>query len=800
MTSSASRTALLAALAVPALGLAACASSGSSPQSAPPAGGPPAPPNSGGVPQEAEPANPGDPASWETAEYANQAGLALINAAAGYAARTTGLPGGEGVRVAIIDAGIDASHPDLVDAVVQSVVIDADGAPYTDHGTHVAGIVGARRSGRLVGNTADMHGVAYRADLVDIEAGFSSGGAGVSDIFFEDAAIAAAVASAAGNAGVFGSYTADPTAEADIMNLSLGGGGSNLTTRNAMRAAAADGKIMVVAAGNTLSGPAGADPLFPAGHATDAEIAGFAIVAVNLQADGSIHPQSNRCGQAAQYCLGAPGVDIISTITEDRYGISTGTSMAAPTIAGAAAVVMAAFPGVAPDEVVQRLLLSGTNAATGPDAITGWGMLQLDVAMEPMGQTMAMSEGSFVGVGASLGGDGAPLGAASVGFGPAIGDPLAGSALAGRAVVFDEMGFPFAAELETRVRRARRPSRVAALAAPPQDVFHVAGGVGSPVRYVLTRTYDAPLDAWSRAEARAPRVSGRATARLAPGVRLHTAFAEPARAEPGLATSHPTDAMAAAARPFAAFLGRKDAAGLAVDLPFGFTASAAYERSSPEARDFAWTAPSLAARDAFAPDPEEGARLAAVSLHGVAVERENASLSFTGGWGVLDEDAGALGGASSGAFALGGAQTRFVNAGLSARLRTVSLSAAWTAGETETGSSERLFEEVGAIRSSAFAAGLAAPAFGGRAGLTVRRDLAARAGSATLAFATGRTEEGAVLFERERASLAADMPIALEAEYARRLKGPFDLRAAAYHETGDGAEETGLALRLSALF
>ena len=100
--------------------------------------------------------------SWETAKYAASLGLPLINAAEGYAARTTGRPGGGGITIAVYDRLIHSAHPDL--GSVAKFNLGGNDAPGT-HGTRVAGAAAARRDG------TGMHGVAYNANIVDFQAG-----------------------------------------------------------------------------------------------------------------------------------------------------------------------------------------------------------------------------------------------------------------------------------------------------------------------------------------------------------------------------------------------------------------------------------------------------------------------------------------------------------------------------------------------------------------------------------------------------------------------------------------------------
>lgn len=373
------------------------------------------------------------PGDWETSEYNAQHGLDGINAAEAYAALTAaGKPaGGEGVRIAIIDSGIDAGHADLAGAVTYRAIIDPRDPQTDSHGTHIGALAAGRRNG------SGVHGVAFDADLVDIKVSFGGGATGT-DIFYEVQAVAAGIASAAGLDTQFAGsriFSANPAAEADIINISIGGGTAETTksVHAAMRLAAAENKIMVIAAGNAGA----AEPDYPALHALDEAIRGLGIVVVGgeLQADGSwaISADSNRCGSAYEFCLMAPGTDIYSARTGDGFLRMTGTSMAAPHVSGALAVVMAAFPGVTEEDLVARILMSGSNAGDGPNVVDGWGMLDLFKAVSPNG-ALTIPEGDAVS------GPGFVL----------AGPPVLPSAFSGalspdtRSVLaLDETGFPF---------------------------------------------------------------------------------------------------------------------------------------------------------------------------------------------------------------------------------------------------------------------------------------------------------------------------------------------------------------------
>ena len=332
--------------------------------------------------------------SWETTEYNAQEGLGLIRASTGYAARTGGRPGGGGVTIAVFEGAAVAyedtsypGHPDLRD-VLRVDLLRASGPG--QHPTQVGGIAAARRNGW------EMHGVAYNANIVTAPTDAYQGRD------FE-----ATFASVAGLSGRYGPYsvnmyTADPAASAHIVNLSIAeGGGSPATVASKVRGLkllAQEGRIIVVAAGNR--GQAEPDHLFALSVA-DEGIAGHAITVGMLDSTGNAPEEtSNKCGAVRRWCLFAPGDDIYSTSTyPDGYWNTargfrrtSGTSFAAPHVAGAAAAVWAAFPDKTGAEIVQRLLDTARqvdtangnyDATTGLSAIYGHGALDLGAAMDP---------------------------------------------------------------------------------------------------------------------------------------------------------------------------------------------------------------------------------------------------------------------------------------------------------------------------------------------------------------------------------------------------------------------------------
>ena len=279
---------------------------------------------------------------------------------------------GEGVVVAVVDSGVDARHPDLRDQVVGAVdCVGAAGDPDacrpggdTDrdgHGTHVAGIVAAAAD-----DGTGVAGVAPGARLLSVRA-LEAGSCARRPCGAEGPATDVA-------AGVRWAVAHD----ADVVNLSVGAtGDADDDLAAAIEEAWAAGVVVVVAGGN---GPARTD----LGDAP-------AIVVSAVTAEGEVAPYSTSVG-AARWRLAAPGGAqrapggdgcagddaVLSTLPVpggegEAYGCLAGTSMAAPHVAGAAALLLAT--GLDPSATVERLLATATPLDQGPP-----GPDRLDVA------------------------------------------------------------------------------------------------------------------------------------------------------------------------------------------------------------------------------------------------------------------------------------------------------------------------------------------------------------------------------------------------------------------------------------
>jgi subtilisin family serine protease len=254
---------------------------------------------------------------------------------------------GEGTTVAVIDTGVDQTHPDLADREVaeRNFAETPDGEDHYGHGTHVASIVagtGAKSGGKY-------RGVASGASIVDAKVLDDNG-------FGQDSWIIAGMEWAAEQG-------------ADIANLSLGG--TDTPEIDPMEEAvnslsAKYGTLFVIAAGNsyrdaTIGSPGSADAALTVGAVDrDDNLADFSSRGPRI--DGAIKPD-----------VTAPGVDIVAALHSDGtigapvepgYTALSGTSMATPHVAGAAALLAQQHPDYTGQQL--KALLSG-SASSHPE-------------------------------------------------------------------------------------------------------------------------------------------------------------------------------------------------------------------------------------------------------------------------------------------------------------------------------------------------------------------------------------------------------------------------------------------------
>ncbi|MBH2880802.1 autotransporter outer membrane beta-barrel domain-containing protein [Serratia marcescens] len=383
----------------------------------------------------------GDPASWRSSEFNAEWGLGAIHADQAYAAGYTG----KGIKLGIFDQPVYAKHPEfagenkVINLVTEGIreytdpyipvkkgdAFRYDGTPSVDsdgtlgsHGTHVGGIAAGSRDGGA------MHGVAFNAQIISAENGDPGpedgiilGNAGAVYQAGWDALVASGARIINNSWGIgitdkfakggkdpaYPHFTVDDAQKQfDQIKVILGTkpGGAY----QGAIAAARSGVVTIFAAGNdyNLNNPdamAGLAYFVP-------DIAPNWLSVASLQdptntGDYSISTFSSRCGYTASLCVSAPGTRVYSSVIEGTsvenlttgYAKYSGTSMAAPHVAGSVAVLMERFPYLNGAQVADVLKTTATDmGAPGIDALYGWGMINLGKAINGPGMLVTVED------------------------------------------------------------------------------------------------------------------------------------------------------------------------------------------------------------------------------------------------------------------------------------------------------------------------------------------------------------------------------------------------------------------------
>jgi len=277
---------------------------------------------------------------------------------------------GRGVIVAVLDTGVDKNHPDLRGRVLPGIdFFNQDTDPDDDHyhGTHIAGIIAANAN-----NGIGIAGVAPEAQILPIKVLDHNNRSNQIQTALDHLAQAIVWASDQG---------------ARVINLSLQSPQSSQQLLKAIRYAEKKGVVIVAAMGNHRHNKV----MFPAGYATLSNV----IAVSAIQPDQRIWEGSNW---GRWVSLSAPGYKIMSTLpsslppaaqrlsdkTEDQlYGLSTGTSQAAPYVAGVAALLLSQNPRLTPQQVKHILMKSAVDlgSKSGFDSNYGMGLVNAQQAL-----------------------------------------------------------------------------------------------------------------------------------------------------------------------------------------------------------------------------------------------------------------------------------------------------------------------------------------------------------------------------------------------------------------------------------
>jgi thermitase len=313
--------------------------------------------NRSGLVQYAEPnfilhatATPNDPRFGE--EY----GLAKISAPAGWDAAGVGsFPNSGGVKVGIVDTGIQANHPDLLGKVAAcgryrttgilfgSSKFYADCADDNGHGTHTSGTITANTN-----NGIGVAGVAFNSQLIVCKALYGTLGSG-------------------NTVDVANCMNWVHDKGAKVISMSLGGG-DNTTLHNAAirdwAGGGTGGSVIVAAAGNDGNSAIN----YPAGYAE--------VVSVVASSLNDAHASFSNTNADVE--VDAPGVDVLSTYSGSSYQTLSGTSMATPHASGVTAIIWDKYPTAAASTIRAKLDAAVDDlGAPGRDSTFGFGRVNL---------------------------------------------------------------------------------------------------------------------------------------------------------------------------------------------------------------------------------------------------------------------------------------------------------------------------------------------------------------------------------------------------------------------------------------
>lgn len=249
--------------------------------------------------------------------------------------------GSKDIIIAVLDTGVMAAHEDLIGRLTGGYdFVNGNNNPNDDHGhgTKVAGIIGASTN-----NEKGVAGTTWQNPVMPVKVMGADGTGTYSNIA----------------KGII--YAADNGAR--VINMSLGGSSASSTLKSAVDYAYSRNAVLVAAAGNS-NGPV----LYPAAYTNV-----IAVAAV----DNYDKKASYSC-YGPEISVSAPGNGVFSTIRTGDYDMGSGTSFAAPFVAGLAGLILSVEPSLSPGKV-QEFIEKGADDLGEPgwDQYTGWGRINM---------------------------------------------------------------------------------------------------------------------------------------------------------------------------------------------------------------------------------------------------------------------------------------------------------------------------------------------------------------------------------------------------------------------------------------
>jgi type VII secretion-associated serine protease mycosin len=259
---------------------------------------------------------------------------------------------GQGVTVAVVDSGVDGSHPDLTGQVLKGKDFTSGGNAQEDkigHGTTMAGIIAGHGHG--AGNSSGVIGVAPKAKILPLRTLQTNADRNADETW-----------------GAAVRYAVDHGAKVINLSIANDGGKTLIAGRDAIAYAETHDVVVVAGSGNDGSSVVSEPAALPG------------VVSVGaVDKNANLWEDSNR---GKGLVLTAPGVDIVGAnpTMSNGYGVADGTSDATAFVSGSAALVRAKYPNLTAGQVINRLIKSasflGHKGLKAPDEEYGYGIIR----------------------------------------------------------------------------------------------------------------------------------------------------------------------------------------------------------------------------------------------------------------------------------------------------------------------------------------------------------------------------------------------------------------------------------------